>query len=121
MTGADGRSGARYGTLMIGPPWVMPMGVIVAPGVGTSMTILAVSPIKLKVSAWHESVELAVLALALLRLASRAARGAPPLPVSMPRWQRWAAHGEHGALYLMMLALPVTGGLQASAAGFPLS
>lgn len=47
--------------------------------------------------------------LALWRLALRARRGAPPLPEGEPAVLKLAAHVTHGALYLLMLALPLSG------------
>ena len=38
----------------------------------------------------------------------------------MPRWQTWAANGTHGFLYALLLAMPLSGWLYNSAAGFPL-
>ena len=43
-------------------------------------------------------------------------RRGPPLP-DMPRWQRVAAHATHGLLFVLMLALPVTGYLISTSAG----
>jgi len=35
----------------------------------------------------------------------------------MPAWERLAAHAGHAALYVLMVAIPVTGYLYSSAAG----
>jgi cytochrome b561 len=37
----------------------------------------------------------------------------------MPGWQRLAAHLSHGALYTLLVVLPVTGWLMSSALGIP--
>ena len=50
-----------------------------------------------------------VLALTLLRLILRAVRGAPaPLP-GQGRLTGWAAGAVHGALYVLLLAIPASG------------
>lgn len=58
---------------------------------------------------WHGSIGAAVLWLAVTRLIWRAGHRPPPLPAEIPAWQVWAAHGVHALLYLMMLALPLSG------------
>jgi cytochrome b561 len=63
----------------------------------------------------HKSWGVVIFALALLRLGWRLASPRPPLPAAMPRWQRRAAAATHAALYALMLLLPVTGWLLASA------
>jgi len=63
----------------------------------------------------HKSIGITVLGLALLRLLWRAAHAPPPLPHHYPRWQRRSAHAAHAALYLLILALPLSGWLHDSA------
>ena len=36
----------------------------------------------------------------------------------MPRWQQVAAHGLHHVLYLLMIAIPLSGWLMSTAKGF---
>jgi cytochrome b561 len=74
---------------------------------------------KLRMYALHKSIGLTVLALAAVRLAWRAAERRPTLPPT-PDWQRRAAQATHVPLYVLMLAIPVSGWLFNSAAGFPL-
>jgi len=51
-----------------------------------------------------------VLGLAIAgRLAWRLAHGAPRWPAAMPAWQRRTARAWHGALYVLMIVLPVSG------------
>lgn len=57
----------------------------------------------------HKSVGTAILVLAAFRLAWRARHPAPAYAVPMPPWQRLAAHGAHWLLYVLMVAMPVTG------------
>lgn len=64
----------------------------------------------------HKSVGIVILGLAVLRLGWRLARpGRPALPAAMPTWQRRAAAASHVALYGLMLALPASGWIMASA------
>lgn len=63
----------------------------------------------------HKSLGLTLLGLALLRLLWRVSGPVPDLPSTVPAWQRSAARASHRVLYLLMLALPVTGFLMAAA------
>lgn len=63
----------------------------------------------------HKSLGLTVLVLSLLRLAWRLQHPPPPMPVAAPAWERVAARLTHGAFYVLMLAIPFSGWLYASA------
>lgn len=63
----------------------------------------------------HKSFGFTVFVLALLRLGWRLANRAPDLPADMPGWERRVAAVTHVALYVLILAMPVTGWLQVSA------
>jgi cytochrome b561 len=60
-----------------------------------------------------------VFAHAVLRIVWRATHAAPPLPQGMAVWQRAAAHAAHLLLYVLMIAVPVTGYLFSSASNIP--
>jgi cytochrome b561 len=95
--------------------------LVVALGIlGLWMTDLPRGPDKITVYALHKSLGLTVLALTLLRLAVRTRSATPALPDATPRWQRGLAHGMQVVLYLLLLALPLTGWIYNSASGFPL-
>lgn len=63
----------------------------------------------------HKSFGFTLFVLAALRLVWRFANPVPALPDTMPAHEKLAAHGGHIALYGLMLALPITGWLMASA------
>lgn len=70
---------------------------------------------KLALYQLHKSLGLTVLTLAVLRLAWRALNRAPDLPPDTPAWEALAARGTHAALYLLLLAIPLSGFLMAAA------
>lgn len=63
----------------------------------------------------HKSVGATILALALLRLAWRGINPTPEQPAGTPAWQLRAARLSHATLYALMIALPFSGWLMASA------
>ena len=68
----------------------------------------------------HKSIGLTVLALSILRLFWRLSHRPPPLPMSISRWRAKAARFTHAAFYVLIIALPLTGWLRASAGRYPL-
>ncbi len=63
----------------------------------------------------HKSIGITVLGLLLVRVAWRLMHRPPALPVDYQRWEARAAQAAHLALYVLMLALPVTGWIHDSA------
>ncbi len=86
---------------------------------GLYMADLPLGVHKLRLYALHKSIGLTLLALALLRFAWRLLDRRPELP-PMPAWQLGVARLTHILLYVLMFAVPVSGWMFNSAAGFPL-
>ena len=63
----------------------------------------------------HKSTGITVLGLVILRILWRASHKPPPPPSAHARWERVAARLAHGALYALMLLLPISGWLHDSA------
>ncbi|SRR5579883_40557 len=99
--------------------WLIAILILAQGAIGLTMVDLGMTPTKVKVFALHKSIGLTVLALALLRLAWRLTQRVPRDP-PMPRWQHIAARVSHVLLYVLILALPLSGWLFNSAANFPL-
>lgn len=109
----------RWGQVSIALHWLTALLVIGLAVVGLVMTELPNSALKVQVYALHKSVGLTVFALAALRLLWRLVAGAPD-EIPAPRLQQLAAKAVHWALYVLLFALPLSGWLFNSAAGFPL-
>jgi cytochrome b561 len=99
--------------------WVMALAILFNGFFAMWMDGLKPSLHKINMFALHKSIGLTVLALFLLRLAWRMADRRPPDEPG-PRWQAWAAHTVHALLYVLIVAMPLTGWLYNSAHGFPL-
>ena len=99
--------------------WVIALGIL-GNGLFGLLMDLARSPMqKINWLALHKSIGLTVLALMLLRLAWRW-RDGRPREEPAPRWQQWAARATHALLYLLALALPLSGWWFNSVTGKPL-
>ncbi len=66
---------------------------------------------------WHGSLGVLVLALAAARLLWRLVSPAPDLPATMTRIGRITARAMHVSLYVLLIALPLSGWLAASSEG----
>jgi cytochrome b561 len=109
---------ARYTATAIALHWLMAVLILGSFGVGLYMSDLPLSPTKLQIYSWHKWAGVTAFLLVLLRIVWRATHVPPPLPAAMPRWQQLAAHGGHALLYLLMIAIPLSGWLMSSAKGF---
>lgn len=61
----------------------------------------------------HKSIGVTVLALVVFRVFWRLRHAAPAFPQTMRAWEKKLAEAVHRALYLLMLAMPVSGVLMA--------
>ncbi|GGA85911.1 cytochrome b [Arenimonas soli] len=110
----------RWGWVSISIHWLTVLMVLSLVVVGLVMQELANSPTKIEVYALHKSFGLTVFALTVLRLLWRLFAGTPAAAAGVPRWQQLAAQASHAALYVILLAMPLSGWLYNSASGFPL-
>jgi len=77
------------------------------------------SPAKLDLYVWHKSTGLLILALMAVRIAWRLGNPAPAMPAGTPPRERRAARIGHLLLYCLLIAMPVSGWIIASASGIP--
>lgn len=108
----------RYSSPAIVLHWLIALGLFGLVGLGFYMTGMSMSPTKLKMFSWHKWAGVTLFVLVLVRLAWRIIKRPPPLPAETPAMMKLAAHGGHLALYVLMLAIPLSGWLMSSAKGF---
>ena len=111
---------ARWGAVAIALHWLVVALVLAMAWLGLTMGDLPNGPGKIATYALHKSIGLTLLAVVVLRLLWRLHAGAPPPIAGTPPWQVRAAALAHGLLYALLLAMPLSGWLLNSAAGFPL-
>jgi cytochrome b561 len=76
---------------------------------------------KLTLLARHKSFGITILALVILRLVWRRLNDTPALPDTLKAYERFLARFTHGALYVLLFAMPLSGWMMSSARGFPVS
>ena len=119
-----GNTGQRYGDVAIALHWFMAILLIVLLAMGVYMVSLPDAGFdtrKIALIIYHKQLGILALVLALLRLAWRIQQALPALVQTLPDWQKVIARLVHLCMYGLLLALPVTGWLLSSAAGFPVS
>jgi len=109
-----------WGSLSIGLHWLTLIMILSLMVVGLLMTDMPNGPQKIQVYAMHKSFGLTVLGLTILRLLWRLFSTNPDDVPNTPAWQALVAKLTHGALYVLLFAMPISGWLYNSAAGFPL-
>lgn len=87
--------------------------------IGWLARLSPLSPEKITLFYWHKSLGMLVLALVLVRIGWRAGNHPPALPQGLARWEEPLARATHVLLYLVILAMPISGWLINSAAGIP--
>lgn len=111
-------SATRYGVVAKTFHWAMALGILTLLAIGIGFDWMSQSQ-RFDWVVFHKALGITVLALAILRLLWTGLAGRPkPLPGA--RWQHVAAHAVHGLLYVLMVAVPLSGWALNSAEGFPL-
>jgi cytochrome b561 len=111
---------AGYTRTAVALHWLIALLIICGFALGWVMTdIPGFTPTKLRYFSWHKWIGVTVFALAIVRVLWRATHVPPRLPADMPAVQRIGAHVVHVLLYVLMLAIPVTGYLYSSASNVP--
>lgn len=110
----------RWGAVSQSLHWLVVLLITAIAVIGLLMTDMSNGPSKIKIYALHKSLGLTLLTLVVLRLLWRLYAGAPRPVEGTPRWQERIASLTHWALYALMFAMPISGWVFNSAAGYPL-
>lgn len=98
--------------------WLIALMIIGLFALGQYMSDLSMSPSKLQLYSWHKWAGVTVFLLVLIRLGWRLLHAPPALPAQMSKRQQLASHASHTMLYVLMLAIPISGWLMSSAKGY---
>ena len=86
--------------------------------VGTYMTAMDVSAQKLQLYNLHKSFGLLVLALVFVRIVWHIIKKKPKSLSTYKKWEKILSHAVHGFLYLLLIAIPISGWIMSSAGDF---
>ncbi|HLR13944.1 MAG TPA: cytochrome b [Burkholderiaceae bacterium] len=110
-------SGGQYHIISRLLHWLIAIMILGMLALGFYMVDLPLSPDKLKLYSWHKWTGVSIFLLVLLRLAWRFRHRPPAMPAHFSPAVRIAATAGHGVLYVLMLAIPLSGWLMSSAKG----
>ena len=99
--------------------WLMALLILMQAVGGWVIDEMERSPLKVDAMTAHKSLGITLLLLLLVRLLWRWTHTAPPPPQGSKPWEILAARLSHIALYLLMIAVPVSGWLSASTSIVP--
>jgi cytochrome b561 len=109
---------AGYTRTAVALHWLIALLITCGFSLGAYMVDLHISPRKVRFYAYHKWIGITVLALVLIRSVWRLTHKPPP-EEPMPRWQLRTTHLTHYLLYVLLIATPLCGWLDTSAAGIP--
>ncbi len=110
----------RWGSISQLLHWTVVILILAMAYLGLTMGDLPNGPHKIKTYALHKSIGLTILALVGVRLLWRVYAGTPRAVPGSPHWQERIASLTHWAIYALLFAIPLSGWVLNSAAGFPL-
>jgi cytochrome b561 len=96
--------------------WLIAAFIVALLAIGLTMTRIQDLQLRFELYQLHKSLGVTVLGLMILRLGWRLAVRPPELPARMSGIERAAARQTHLALYVLLLALPLSGWAMVSAA-----
>jgi len=113
---AAGTSQQRYTAVAIALHWAIALLIIGMIAVGWIMTDMAGGPgsPKTAIIQIHKSIGITILLLTVARIVWRL-MNPPPAEPPMPKWQAMLASSVHILLYVLMIAMPLSGWIMASA------
>ena len=110
----------RWGVISQLLHWTTVLLIVVMAWIGLRMGDMPNGPDKIATYAMHKSIGMTILALVIVRIGWRLYAGAPAPVAGTPRWQHAIASLTHLGIYALLLAMPISGWVMNSAAGFPL-
>jgi cytochrome b561 len=108
----------RYTRTAIILHWLMALLIIGAWIIGLLIDEIPKGPLRVTTISWHKWVGVTIIFLWVVRSLWRITHRPPELNAQMPVWQTKIMQITHVSLYLLILAIPITGWLMSSAKGY---
>ncbi len=101
--------------------WLMAAIIIFLLALGIYMAdfLSKETPNRIEIYSLHKSLGVMVLVLVVIRIINRFIFKSPILPDSISQIEKIVTHIAHAALYLLMIALPLSGILMSNSFGYP--
>ena len=110
-----------HGTTMRVLHWLVAVLILLMIPAGLIMVQAGLErPLQDALFIFHKNVGSRLIVIVALRLAWRLTHRPPDLPARLPSWQRRAAAASHVALYVLMVAMPLSGYVRVRAGGYPI-
>ena len=106
----------RYTAVAIALHWAIALMIIGLIAVGWIMTGMSPGPDQFAIIQLHKSFGITVLLLSVARVVWRL-MNRPPAEPPMPKWQSLVSKAVHILFYILIIAMPLTGWIMASASG----
>jgi cytochrome b561 len=108
---SSGLRAVRYRAIVVWIHWITASVVVAQVIVGFTFHrfLERGTPERMEMLAWHKTLGVVILLLALLRLAVRLMNPPPPYPSDFPKWRRFVAVWTHRLFYVLLIVLPLTG------------
>lgn len=112
----------RYSRVAASLHWLMAVMVLAMLCTGLAMSgwLEMTKPDRFALFQWHKSLGVLLLWVIALRLIWRLWHRPPALPAAFKNWEVRASHMTHRLLYLLMIAMPLSGWLMVSASSYGL-
>ena len=112
-------SNVHYGNISRTLHWLMVVLILFMLCLGWSLDLIPKEwkPVAMSV---HKSLGISTFLLVIFRLVWRWNNAQPQLPQSLPSWQKIISVGIHYLLYMLLLAMPLSGWAMSSAFSKPL-
>lgn len=115
-------SSARYNRVQVFVHWLIAVMILLMIGLGLYMVELpkqselpsGEESVRAFYFLLHKSLGITAAVFIVLRVFWRLTHKAPPLPDSISKWQQKAAGAVHGLLYLLLIAMPLSGYMQST-------
>jgi cytochrome b561 len=122
VAAATGGDDGRYDRVARALHWLVAALAVIVVSLGLASTAAARNtPARDGLLLLHRSIGLTILALMLFRALWRGRHPPPLLPSALPRLEAVLARLSHLGLYLIFIAMPLAGYVNAAAAGHPVS